>query len=121
MPDYRGLGSRGPVTGTADTTGMNAGKWTVAFTPDILAVNVPQFEVYKIVVNGAPGTLFSVFIEVKQWDSAIYGFQNAWDPVQPMLLNPGQSVYFLYSDVIEDNIPPVVTMWLRYDVALGGV
>lgn len=116
MTTYRGLGARGPQVGAADTTGLNTGNWTIAFTPDSFNINVPQFEVYKIVVKGAPGTSFTVYVDLYQWDQSIYGASNSWDPVQPLILLPGQTLYFLYSDPVTDDNPPVATVWLRYDV-----
>lgn len=116
---YKLLGSRGPITGKADTSGMNSGNWTIAFTPDILSVTVSQFEVYKIVVHGASGSQFDVVIENKQWDNSVFGQDNAWDPNQPMVMIPGQTLYFLYSDPTTDNTPPNATIWLRYDPEVG--
>jgi hypothetical protein len=119
---YISLGSRGPVTGKADTTGLNTGNWTIAFTTDILDVNVPQFEVYKMIVAGANNTTFNVYVENRQWDTAIYGTQNSWDPSQPLIMRPGESLYFTYSDSIADQTPPIATVWLRYDpLAQSGI
>lgn len=118
---YKSLGSRGPITGVADTTGNNTGNWTISFTPDILTVSVGQYECYKIVIRGAAGSSFTVYVENKQWDVAVYGTANAWDPVQPLLLNPGQTVYFYYSDPVSDQTPPVATIWLRYDPEIAGL
>jgi len=115
---YVDLGPRGPVTGTKDQSGLNPGNWTIAFTPDVLSCNVPQFEVYKMVVQGASNTTFNVFREMKQWDLAIFGERNSWDPVQPLILIPGQSLYFCYSDPITDLTPPNATIWLRYNASL---
>lgn len=112
---YITLGARGPVTGKADTTGLNVGNWTVAFTPDILNVNTSQFEIYKMIVKGAPNTTFNVYVEAKQWDTAVYGTLNSWDPQQPLIMRPGETLYFMYSDPTSDNNPPVVTVWVRYD------
>jgi hypothetical protein len=109
------LGARGPVTGKADTTTLNPGNWTIAFTPDILNVNVANFEVYKMVVAGAQNTTFNVFVDLKQWDVGIYGTLNSWDPMQPLIMRPGETLYFMYSDPSSDGIPPVATVWLRYD------
>lgn len=120
MP-YVTLGSRGPITGAADNSGKNPGNWTVAFTPAILNVNTSQFEVYKMIVAGAPNTTFNVFVDTWQWDTAIYGTLNSWDPVQPLILRPGQTLYFCYSDPITDNTPPVCTVWLRYNTDIIGV
>lgn len=118
MTSYVDLGTRGPITGKLDVTGRNSGNWTVIFTPDILSCNVPQFQVYKMIVKGAPSTTFDVFVENKQWDTAVFGQQNAWDPVQPLTMRPGENLYFFYSDATSDNTPPVVSIWLRYDADL---
>lgn len=116
---YIGLGSRATY-GAADATGNNHGNWTVSFTPDIINVNVPHFEVHKIVVHGAAGSTFNVYVDQYEWDTSIQGYLNSWDPVQPLQLNPGNTLYFYYSDAITDNIKPKVTIWLRYDTSLYG-
>lgn len=113
------LGPRGPVTGVADQTGLNPGNWSIVFDPTVISCNVPQFEVYKMVVKGAPGTTFIVYRENKQWDVGVYGTLNSWDPQQPLLMNPGQSLVFAYSDAATDGNPPVATIWLRYDSTLS--
>lgn len=109
------LGSRGPVTGAPDNTALNPGNWTIAFTPNILQVNVMQFEVYKMVVKGAVNTTFNVYIDQRQWDVGIYGTLNSWDPTQPLIMRPGETLYFCYSDPITDDTPPIATVWIRYD------
>jgi hypothetical protein len=109
------LGARGPVTGKLDTTTLNPGNWTIAFTPDILNVNVSNFEVYKMVVAGAQNTTFNVYVDLKQWDVGIYGTLNSWDPMQPLIMRPGETLFFMYSDAVSDNTPPVATVWVRYD------
>jgi hypothetical protein len=111
------LGSRS-AKGIKDNTNLNPGNWTIPFTPDIINTNVPQFEVYKMVVKGAAGTTFNVFVDNFLWDVGIYGTLNSWDPQQPLILRPGQSLFFAYSDPITDNTPPSATIWLRYDTAL---
>jgi hypothetical protein len=118
---YELLGARGPLTGVPDTTQLNPGNWTVAFTPDIINVNVPQCEVYKIVVSGAPNTTFDVYVDIQQWDTGVYGALNSWDPQQPLILRPGNSLYFCYSDPTTDNTPPIVTIWLRYDLGYSSM
>ena len=117
---YITLGARGPVTGKPDTTGRNPGNWTIQFTPDIIAVNVSQFEIYKMVVKGAQSTTFSVYVDLFQWDVGIYGTLNSWDPVQPLIMRPGQTLYFQYSDPVSDNNPPVATIWIRYQSDIVG-
>jgi hypothetical protein len=115
MSTYVSLGARGPVTGVADQTGFNTGKWTVTFDPNTINCSVPLFEVSHIVINGAAGSSFSVFIELAQWDTNQNGFANSWDPSVPMPLKPGQYLYFYWSDPSTDGQPPIVTIWLRYD------
>lgn len=120
MP-YRTLGSRS-ASGAADTTGQNQGNWTVQFTPKDLNVNVPEFECWKIVVKGSAATAtFDVFVNSQQFDIAVYGQRNSWDPVQPMILRPGDSLFFYYSTAATDGNQPQVTVWLRYDVSLTSV
>jgi hypothetical protein len=109
---YINYGAR-RVVGAADNTGLNTGKWTVQFTPSILAVQQNPFECYKIIVAGASGSTFTIYIDNYQWDNVQVGQVNSWDPNQVMLINPGQTVYFFWSDADTDGTPPVVTMWLR--------
>jgi hypothetical protein len=88
----------------------------VTFDPNTLnAPGVPYFEVCHIVVNGAGGSSFSVYIDTYQWDTNQNGYANSWDPAVPLPLRPGQYLYFFYSDPVTDNTPPTVTVWLRYD------
>jgi hypothetical protein len=115
MSTYVPLGSRGPVTGVADTTQRNPGKWTITFDPATINCNVPYAEICHIVVEGKPSSTFTVWVDLAQWDTAQNGYNNSWDPVVPISIKPGQYVYFFWSDVDTDNQPPKVTIWLRYD------
>lgn len=115
MSTFVPLGPRGPLVGKLDTTGFNVGNWTVVFDPATINCNVPYFEVCHIVVNGAAGAQFSVFVDLQQWDTNQNGFANSWDPSVPISLKPGQYLYFYYSDNVADNTPPTITIWLRYD------
>jgi hypothetical protein len=116
---YIGLGSRvasqqnGLVA--ADNTGNNPGNWTVTFSPKDINVNVPYFEIHKIVIDGLIGSSFTVYIDQNLWDHVAQGWQNSWDPKNPMLLIPGRYLYFYWSDPATDGHPPTVTLWLRYD------
>lgn len=118
MANYVELGPRGPVKGTADNTGLNPGNWTVAIDPAVLSVSteIQYFEVYKMIVHGAPGTTFNVYVDRNEWDTNVFGQQNSWDPIQPLKLQQGQTLYFMYSDPVSDNQPPGATVWLRYDI-----
>ena len=115
---YVGLGVRGPVAGVKDTTGLNSGNWTVTIDQSILTTNIPYFECYRIVVNGAANSRFRIFIDQKQWEVAMPGLVNSWEGIQPMLLVPTSTLYFLWDDPATDNTPPSVYMWLRYDPSI---
>ena len=119
MP-YKTLGSRS-AQGQLDNTGQNPGNWTVTFPPNLINVTVfTDFEVWKIVVtNGAPGATLEVFVNNYLWDTAVYATQNSWDPQQPLILRPGDTLYFYYSDPATDGFQPTVWIWLRHEVTLG--
>jgi hypothetical protein len=118
---YQTLGSRS-AKGAADTTGRNTGNWTVTFDPNLLNVTVTEYEVYKIVVTGAANTAtFNVYLDVQQWDTAVYATNNSWDPTQPMLVRYGQTLYFFYSTAATDGNQPLVTVWLRHELSLSNV
>lgn len=118
---YQTLGSR-TATGAADTTGQNPGKWTVSFAPKDLNVTVTEFEVYKIIVTKAAQTAtFDVFVDAKQWDTSVYATNNSWDPVQPLIMRYGETLYLYYSTASSDGNQPKVTIWLRHDVSLSQI
>jgi hypothetical protein len=126
MTTYVELGARGPVTGVPDNTGNNPGNWTVVLDPNTfnISTQIQYFEIYKMIVHGAAGSAFSVYVDINQWDTNVFGQANSWDPIQPLKVQQGQYVYFYYSDAVTDGTPPVVTVWVRYDRDLlysGGV
>jgi hypothetical protein len=94
--------------------------WTVTLDAALLAVRegIPQFEVYHSSVASVPGATFSRFIELYQWDAGIYGNSNTDDPNEPMIVRPGQSIYFFFSYPAAIATPPTMTVWLRYDTGL---
>src|SRR6266702_2398900 len=114
MTTYVELGPR-TKTGAADTTGNNAGKWTVTFAPADLNTNMPYYEVYKVIISGAAGSTMNWFVEQNIWEATIAADINAWDPQQPLVMRAGQTIYMYWSDLVTDNDPPDVTIWLRYD------
>jgi len=117
MP-YFDLGAR-TASGALDTTGTNPGNWTVTFPPQLINVNVPQAEVYKIIVLGAAsGATFNVYRNSNIFSTAIYAVQNEWDPQQVLIVRPGDYLYFYYSSAATDGHQPVITIWLRQELAL---
>jgi hypothetical protein len=107
--------------GAEDTTGLNDGNWTVVFAPGTpLVVAVPYFECYKWVVAGAAGSTAVIRIDNRDWGLVTDGGSQEWEAGSPMPLQPGQTVYWFWSDPVTDEIAPEVTMWLRYDLELAG-
>lgn len=119
---YGYLGKRGPYTGVLDTSGFNPGNWTIAFSPAILNVQIPEYFIYKIQCSGALGSTFNIFVENVEWDVNIFGTQNSWhdDAGDGLVVRSGENVYLCYSDAVGDNTPPVATIFLRYDLGKFG-
>lgn len=111
---YIGLGSR-TNTATSDTTGLNTGNYTNAFTPAVMATNVAYYEIYHMVVSSVQvGANAQILINNKPWGFT-YPLQGAeWNPPQPMLLNPTDELDFLWS-IAASGTAPIVTVYLRYD------
>jgi hypothetical protein len=117
---YVPLGARSS-TGVQDATGNNTGNYTVSFAPADLDINVPYFEVYKIVIHGQIWSNFTVWVDSKQFDVSQQGYSNAWEPEGGTLqLNPGNTLYFYWSTPVSTLVAPTVTIWLRYDNSLPG-
>lgn len=117
---YLPLGPTQPVTAAADQTGQNPGNLTTAFTTAVLAVRVAWYEVYHMVVTGVSGLASAqVMIGTRPWGFTQPFNGSEWDPSQPMLMQDGQEIYFLWN-LAATATPPVTTLWLRYDPSLPG-
>ena len=115
---YITLGSRSLIS-AADTTGRNPGAYTGYFTSQILSLNVPQYELYHAVVTSVPsGATASVFLNTDEWSFTAPGFGGSeWDPEQPLLMRPGDELFFFWST--GTGTPPAITCWFRYDDELS--
>lgn len=114
---YIGLGPRYLIA-SADTTGFNAGNYTNAFSPAILASNVPYFEIHHMIVQQVPiGASAQIIINGRSWGFTLPNGGSEWDPAQPLLLTPGDELDFLWS-IAATGTAPLVTVWLRYDPAI---
>ena len=114
---YIGLGSR-MLAAVLDPTGSNEGKWTTAFTADVLNIGVPWAEVYRAVVEEVPPATTAIVAVGKRHCSFTAPLAAAeWDPTQPQLISPGQDLFFFWSAAAAGQ-PPVTTIWLRYDTAV---
>jgi hypothetical protein len=116
MP-YHTLGAR-PVQARADTTGLNTGNWTAVLDGQVITSTVPVFELYHIyltapTLTGAPTTA-TVMLNLMHWDITLIGQANSWDPSQPMLLQPGDTLFVMFNVPVTTTPPPTVTGWFRY-------
>lgn len=118
---YEGLGSR-QVTAALDETGNNTGNYTAVFDPSVLAIDVPWFELYRGVVQDAvPGAQVTVYVDKRPVSAAPLPQVAEWDPSQPVLLEPGSTIYFYFStplNAIPTPPAPEVTLWFRFDAAM---
>jgi hypothetical protein len=110
------------TTAALDQTGKNTGNLTNAFTASQLPSGVAWYECFHMVVTEVPpGGQATIMIGSKLWGFTFPLGGSEWDPSQPMLLQLGQEVYFLWNTPAADPASlPVVTMWLRYDPTLPG-
>jgi hypothetical protein len=115
---YVTLGPR-QLTCAADTTGRNPGKYTAWFSPAVLGINVPQFELYHALVTGVPSlATATIYLGASQWSYTAPAFGGSeWDPDQPLYMRPGDELLFFWST--GTGTAPVVTCWFRYDEALS--
>jgi len=117
MP-YIGLGSR-RVVAAADQTRLNTGNLTSAFTPAVIDINVPYYELYKIMVQNVPiGFAASVMINNKLFSYTMPVQGSEWDPSQPMLLNPTDELDLLWTIPTSNTTLPVCTAWFRFDYSI---
>lgn len=117
MP-YTTLGYR-PFTGTPDTTGFNPNNWTAQLPlSDISSVSA-GFELYHLYLTcpALPGVATTATVMLNQglWDVTLIGQANSWDPSQPMLCAPGDTLYVLFNVPTTTTPAPTVTAWFRYD------
>lgn len=115
---YTTLGPR-PVNAAADTTGQNPGNWTAVLDDGVIQANVPTFEMYHMFIS-AP-TLgvgqqsdARVMLNTAFWDATLIAQLNSWDPSQPMLCRPGDTIYVLFNVPTSTTPAPIVTCWFRY-------
>jgi len=122
----RGLGWR-RQTGVSDSLEkinpfLPGTGWDVLFHPIDLAFTEVEAEVYHIYLDGPVGASTAVLVDGHRWDFVAQGWQNGWDPQQPLLLKYGQTLQFCWSVAATNppfdptgtaNVQPDVTIWLR--------
>jgi len=117
---YVPLGSRYAL-GAADTTGLNPGNITIAFTTNIVDISIANFELYHAVItNVVPGITATIYLGTRVYSFTGPQGGSEWDPSQPMLLIPGQEFYFCTTQAAGLTPVPTVTAYFRYDPSLPG-
>ena len=107
-----GLGSQFVEATIALAGQQNAGNWTAVFTPQVIGIQLPNFECYHIVVDGGPaGSKFTVTIGTRLYSSVTPGFDTEWDPSQTMKLESGDTVYFYWNS--GTGTAPTVYMYFQ--------
>ena len=115
------LGSR-TLTGVSDLNKnlnpyLPGSGWDVLFTPDVIASNLTDFEVYHIALDGPVGSSATWQRDGKTigW---MAGWLNEWDAV--MSLDQTSELQFFWNVAFAagpynktSNIQPSVTIWLR--------
>ena len=103
---------------------MNTGNYTAVFDPSVIAVNVPYFECYHIYVTApvltGSGTSIQIAVNSGYWDYNLLAQANGWDPAQPIILTPGDTLYCYFNVPTSNTTVPMVTCWFRYDIAFTG-
>lgn len=108
-----------PVKAAADTTGHNVGNYTAVIDTMIIPAQVPVYELYHIYLTaptlvGVPTTA-TVMLNTNFWDVTLIGQANSWDPSQPMLMRPGDTLFVLFNVPTSNATIPTVTAWFRFE------
>lgn len=119
MPaSYRDLGPTALLTATVDQTLRNQGNWTIQADPRALNCRVAQAEVYQINIDGPVGSSFTVYRNTVRWNLVFQGWANTYDPVNPLYVRPGDSIYLFWNVPVTALPAPSAVFWLRYDTDL---
>jgi hypothetical protein len=119
MPaSYRDLGATQLLLATPDATGNNLGNWTVTATQAALKSFVAQAEIYQISIDGPIGSSVKIYRNTHLWNAVYQGWSNSWDPVNPLYVRPGDTVFFYWNALITTTPVPTAKLWLRYDTEL---
>lgn len=118
-------GSPVSVTSAADTTTLNTGNLTAAFTVNVLGTMPPVWEWYRaIITTQTPGQVFqpapcSIYVNQSKPVSFTYPAGGTeWDPSQPIQLRQGDELYFFWQLAANVTPVPVVTIYTRFDITL---
>lgn len=115
---YVPLGYR-PVPATADISGNNTGNYTCMFDQAVINAKTSVFEVYHLYITApllaGSSTTATVAVNDGYWDVTLTGQANGWDPAQPILMQPGDTLWVYWNVPVTNPVAPSVTAWFRYD------
>lgn len=106
------------LTAIPDTTTRNPGNWTLTANPQDLNVKVALAEVYQITVDGPVGFGFDLYRNTRKWNSVLQGWQNNYDPQQPLFIRQGDTLFFFWRAATTVTPAPTATIWIKYDADL---
>ena len=120
-------GSPISLAATADTTGLNTGNLTNAFTVNVLGTMPPVWEWYRCVIAAptaaqqfAGGTCNIYVDQHRPLTTTTPAFGGTeWDPSQPIQLRQGNELFFFWQLASSVTPVPYVTLFLRYDADLA--
>lgn len=125
MPYLPCAGSPVSLPSAADTTGLNPGNWTTAFTTNVLGTMPAIWEWYRGVVGaqqrGQTITPAPCDIRVNQLKPVTFTFPvggSVFSPPQPPIFRQGDELWFFWQLAATVTPAPYVTLFLRYDASL---
>lgn len=96
--------------GALDTANpVLAGGWTIKWDP----ANLPRMEceAYHAAVKGPTASTFQVYVDTTFYGNVARGDINDWDPVQPLHIPTGSTVYYYYDTA--SGSAPEATLFFR--------
>jgi hypothetical protein len=119
MTTYRDLGPTMLLTAVSDPQNkIAANNWTLTADPQALNCRVALAEVYQITVDGPVGFGFDLYRNARLWNRVAQGWQNNYDPQQPLWIRPGDSLFFYWRAASSLLPAPTAVIWLKYDIDL---
>lgn len=115
MTAYRDLGPTLELTATLDTTNNNPGNWTITADGQALNCKVAQAEIYQISIDGPVGSSLALYRNRRLWNRVLQGWQNTYDPQQPLIIRPEDTLFFYWTMGPPVTPVPTATLWIRYD------
>lgn len=122
MPAYKSCsGSPFRVVSAADKTGFNTGNLTAAFDVGVLGTMPPIYEWFRGTTAGpTPSQLpvpaqASIYLNNQAVSFTYPVGGSVFSPSQPVPMRDGDSLYFYWNLASSTAVPPVVTLWFRYD------